>query len=169
MKKYLYQATCVLPAEDFLRFPSENLRVKVSPVDFFNSKHSFIWRLSAIIGGKLSGNSGENKFQFLKYQLYRDEKMVAEAEVATRMPAFPFMTKNEIYIGSCRTILEERGRGYYPYLIASIEKDFPEMDYCMFVDEGNEASVRGVEKAGFQRVATLAKTKFGFYLIEKRL
>lgn len=84
--------------------------------------------------------------------------MVAEAEVATWMPVFPFMSKNEIYIGSCRTLPDERGKGYYPFLIATIQNDFHGMDFCMFVDEGNDASIRGVEKAGFTKVATLTKT-----------
>lgn len=104
-----------------------------------------------------------------EYQLVKNNKTVCVAEVATWMPVFPFMTVKEIYIGSCRTLPEERGKGYYPYLLAKIQEDYPENDFCMFVDEGNEASMRGVEKAGFRRVATLTKTKLGFYLIEKRL
>ncbi len=95
--------------------------------------------------------------------------MVCRAEVTTWMPAFPFMTKNEIYIGSCCTLPEERGKGFYPYLLVKIQEDYPENDFCMFVDEGNEASMRGVEKAGFSKVATLVKTRLGFYLVEKRL
>ena len=95
--------------------------------------------------------------------------MVSRAEVATWMPSFPFMTKNEMYIGSCSTLVEERGKGFYPYLLARIQEDFPERDFCMFVNDENEALIRGVEKAGFQKTATLTKTRLGFYLIEKRL
>lgn len=41
-KKFLFQATTASPAKNFLRFPEENLQIKVSTPRYFESKHAFL-------------------------------------------------------------------------------------------------------------------------------
>lgn len=163
MKKYLYYSYPEARAKYLLKDPTEDLLVRKEKIPFFKNKHSIIWHIFAWIGGKNRG------YQYAEYQLIKYGKVVSWAEVATWLPAFPFMSWKGVYIGTCRTLAEERGRGYYPYLLSKIQDDMSQKDFCMFIDEGNEASIRGVEKAGFRPFATLKKTKLGFYLIEERL
>lgn len=161
MEKYLYYSTSESNVDSafLLKDPSEELHVKVTKISPFRNTHSMVWKFSSLFGGGL----------FVEYQLLKNGVVVCDSEVTNWMLSFPFMSRRGIYIGSCRTKLEERGRGYYPYLIAKIKETLPNRDYYMFVDEGNHASIRGVEKAGFYRYATLRKTRLGLYLIKEKL
>lgn len=69
-----------------------------------------------------------------------------------------------IHIGPCRTVPEERGKGYYPYLLERIVGKNPQKEYYMIIDEKNLSSIREVEKVGFKRFA-IGKKRFGLYVI----
>lgn len=64
---------------------------------------------------------------------------------------FPFMDKRDaIYIGHCKTMLEHRGKGFYPILLTRILADNEGVVVAfMAIEVDNAASIRGVEKAGF--------------------
>ncbi len=117
-----------------------------------------LWNLFSFVNGKYN-----------EYQLYRDDKLVSTAEVVTWLLIFPFMPRKGIHIAPCRTMPEERGKGYYSYLLRLIVEGNPEGDFYMIVNESNTASIRGVEKAGFFRFAVGKKTRFGRYVITKHL
>lgn len=97
------------------------------------------------------------------------DQVVTTAEVCRKFWKFPFMTAKSFHIGPCMTKPSCRGRGYYPYLLQQIIKDYPRNDFFMIVDEKNEASIRGVTKAGLQPFAKGIKNKFGQYVITERL
>lgn len=164
MKKYLYRATSQAIASQMLKNPSEHLELRVEYISFFSSKHAFLWKIVSYISNYING-----KTRYVKYSLVKDNKIVSYAEVTGWMLCFPFMSSNEVYIGSARTLPEERGRGYFPYLLCRIQDELPQKDFCMFVDEDNIASIRGVKKAGFRQYATLKKARFGIYLIDEPL
>lgn len=159
MEKYLYYSTSLVEANSLLKIPTEELQIRRVRIPLFKNRHSFEWKLSSLLGGGF----------YEEYQLLKNGNIVCNSEVANWMPSFPFMSYKGIYIGSCRTVPTERGRGYYPYLICKIKESLPNHVFYMFVDEGNDASIRGVTKAGFHRYALLKKTKFGFYKIKEKL
>lgn len=80
---------------------------------FLESRHTFVWRIFSFC---LCGT-------YCRWRLYRGEKMVSEAEVVSWLPIFKFMPPDGIHIGPCRTVPDERGKGYYPYLLRLIVKD----------------------------------------------
>ena len=140
-----------------LKHENEQLMVKRVRPAIFGSLHNLLWRLGSINGC------------YWEYQLLREGKVVSRAEVISWFPKFSFMPRQGIHIGPCRTETEERGRGYYPYLLSCIVGEQPESEYYMIVNDTNLPSIRGVEKAGFRRFAEGRKTRLGRYIITKEL
>ena len=63
-------------------------------------------------------------------------------------------------IGGAYTKPSARGQGIYPFIINKIVlTGSGSTPFYMIVDERNEASVRGIEKAGFQRFENLTKER----------
>jgi len=119
----------------------------------FRFNFHLTWRLSYVFGG-----------YYRIYRLYREEKLVCSAEIVTWIPQFGFMPFDGIQIGPCVTEREERGKGYYPYLLSQIIDIYPHKDFYMIIHETNIASVRGVQKKGFQKWARSGKNRFGIYV-----
>ena len=62
---------------------------------------------------------------------------------------YPFLKKNEFCIGPCNTVENARGLGIYPYVLQKILSDNQGAVYYMLIKKDNNASIRGVKKAGF--------------------
>ena len=79
--------------------------------------------------------------------------------------------KYDAEIKYCLTLPEYRGRGIYPMILTSIAsylraKGFRNLFIC--VEKNNIASIRGIEKAGFQALRTIKLIKlFGIQLSRK--
>ena len=130
-----------------------SLDVKVVKPHLFRDLHSFIWRFFTLFSGLYD-----------EYQLYRGDKLASKAEVVSWLPIFSFMPFNGIHIGPCRTEEEERGKGYYPYLLSRIIESIPSKDFYMIIADNNLSSIRGVEKIGFKKYSKGRKTIMGRYV-----
>jgi RimJ/RimL family protein N-acetyltransferase len=67
------------------------------------------------------------------------------------------LADSECEVKFCLTRPEFRGRGLYPAALTTIQQYLRQRGYkrCFIcVKEGNEPSIRGIEKAGFQRVGS---------------
>lgn len=148
-----------LEGDGVLQNKDEILETKIYKPRFSDNIHTFLWKLTSLL---LRGS-------YLEYQLWRDDKLLSKAEVITWLPVFCFMPKKGIHIGPCRTVPEERGKGYYPYLLRQIINRDPTQDYYMIVNDNNLSSIKGVEKAGFRRFAWGIKTRMGRYVIKGAL
>ena len=75
---------------------------------------------------------------------------------------FPFMGPHDYEIGPCFTDKRFRGRGIYPSVLRHIiqNKSMSGEWYWMNVDENNISSIRGIEKAGFERVGESTKSRW---------
>ena len=105
----------------------------------FLNVHNLIWHVFSWMRGKL----------FFEYQALKDGKVVSTAQVVTKLPIFPFMTKDSWHIGPCMTVKEERGKGFYPLLLQYIRDNHPSHgDYYMMTNEHNISSQRGIAKVG---------------------
>lgn len=134
----------------------ENLHTKII-YPFTENLHALIWRIvSFLLGGS-----------YCKWQLIRGSKILSEAEVVSWLPVFKFMPRKGIHIGPCHTVADERGKGYYPYLLRQIVKSNTDKDYYMIVEQSNTASIRGVLKAGFVEIGGGIKTRSGQYVMVK--
>lgn len=93
--------------------------------------------------------------------LSENGELIHESLVIRKCYKFPFLKGRDIEIGPCKTNPEWRGKGIYPAVlryILSTEISDAGIAY-MIIDKNNNASIRGVEKAGFRRERKVRKTK----------
>lgn len=75
-------------------------------------------------------------------------------------------------IGNCLTSEAYRGQSVYPKMInriatASIENGVPEV--FIIVNAGNAASIRGIEKAGFELYASIKAKRFLLFYFDQKI
>ncbi|HEY6978203.1 MAG TPA: hypothetical protein VH396_18005 [Chitinophagaceae bacterium] len=71
--------------------------------------------------------------------------------------------KDALTIGPCETIKSHRGKGIYPAVLSTIQKDNPDAELVIFVKMSNAPSIQGIMKAGFQKILRFKMLKiFGF-------
>lgn len=88
---------------------------------------------------------------FKEYDVLINNEIVSKAVLISKVPTYGFLPDKGIHVCYCETIPEVRGRGYYPLLLRYIQNDMPENNLYMIVDVNNDASIKGIEKAGFVR------------------
>lgn len=120
----------------------------------FSSIHAMLWTITK--------GSGFYKIYTL---INRKGEKVCYAETLNKCPFLRFLPRNVVHIGPCMTPPEHRGNGYYPLLIKHIASLYRGVDCYMFVHESNIASIKGIEKAGFERIGTCKKF-LNFYFQE---
>ncbi len=126
-------------------------------VPSFLNIHNLIWHIFSWMRGKL----------FFEYQAVKDGKVLSTAQVVTKLPIFPFMSKDSLHIGPCMTMKEERGKGFYPLLLQYIRDSLPSVDLYMMTSDDNIASQRGIAKVGGVKIGEGVKDHFGRYVITK--
>ena len=95
------------------------------------------------------------------YCYRQNGQLVHTSYVVPKCYKFPFLSKHDYEIGPCTTYPDYRGKGYYPLMLKYIcstvgtEKTI----FYMIVDENNIASIKGIEKAGFQRCGSVRRTR----------
>lgn len=107
-----------------------------------------------------------------RYRIFyalHEGKIVHYSVVLPKFFKFPFMNPGDLEIGPCWTHGEYRGKGIYPFVLASILRTLRKQgrSFFIFSDENNTASQKGILKAGFTRCGTGAKKgKLGIYTME---
>lgn len=94
------------------------------------------------------------------WYLRHGSQVVHTSCVVPRCCKFPFLKKDEYEIGPCVTQEAYRSRGIYQYMLRCITASQPDAVFYMIVRSTNEPSVRGIEKAGFQRCGTVVRSRF---------
>jgi len=72
------------------------------------------------------------------------------------------MGKWDYEIGPCFTYPKFRGKGVYPQMLKYISSNVGAENsiFYMIVDETNLPSIKGIEKAGFQKCGTIKVSRF---------
>ena len=92
------------------------------------------------------------------YIVRNGNKVIHTSYVIHRCFKFPFLDKQDIEIGPCYTLAEERGKGIYPYVLSVILESHLEHGVAyMIVDEDNMSSLNGITKLGFSSVGQVRK------------
>lgn len=104
---------------------------------------------------------------FLEYQIWKGEMLCATAQIVGRVFIFDFMPRkyHVIHVGPCWTNPKYRRLGLYNYLLNKICFDYPDEEKYIFAHKSNEASNKGMLKAGGIPFAEGYKSKFGIYKI----
>lgn len=99
-----------------------------------------------------------------KYRIFyltNGDELLHTSYVLPKCRKFPFLKENDYEIGPCYTYPKHRGKGIYPAVLKSICKNIGENNtiFYMIVNENNEASIRGIEKAGFIKCGIVKTTR----------
>lgn len=96
------------------------------------------------------------------YGLFDGNVCVHTSLVVPSCYKFPFLGSFDFAIGPCFTAKPYRRKGCYRYVLEHITADrmHPDATYYMIVSNTNTASVKGIEKAGFERCGCVKKSRF---------
>ena len=84
------------------------------------------------------------------------------SHTSTVMPKcfkFRYLGEKDCEIGPCYTTENFRGKGIYPAVLRYILSDYKADTFYMTVNENNASSIKGIEKAGFERCGKIKKSK----------
>lgn len=101
------------------------------------------------------------------YSIYHEGSVIHRSYVIHRCFKFPFLKRNDIEIGPCRTEEDWRGRNIYPFVLKWIAAGELEEQGRAFliISEKNKSSMAGARKAGFQKMCGVRKGFFHIYRI----
>lgn len=97
----------------------------------------------------------------LVYAVNETGEAIHTSYVVPKCFKFSFMNKNDYIIGPCYTNPDYRGLGIYPNVLRYITSKTGNCNtiFYMSVDESNLPSIKGIEKAGFDLVGKINKTR----------
>ena len=89
------------------------------------------------------------------YYAYKDgvcvhRSWVFEEKMQIHSLVTELLLENQIYIAWCETAGFARGLGIYPQVLGRIVQDYSDKQIFIAVNKNNAASIRGIEKAGFE-------------------
>lgn len=142
--------------------PYTELLIEKPSVDVFGNSLkgrviSLFWRIITFGKGKV-------------YTIRDDRGVVIHYScVFPRCYKFPFLKKRDFEVGPCFTAREYRGKGLYPYVLMQIAKQelLEDNGLYLMINTENEASIRGVKKAGFKPLALMKRDVFGRHVVAK--
>lgn len=113
-------------------------------------------------------------FTFYKYAIIDDEtkREIACTHISKNLPHFDFIHRlgGGYHIGPDFTVPEFRGLGFHPYILSCVLKDTIKKDPNEFiyiiVSDWNIASIKGIEKSGFNFVCSTKHEEFQYKLVE---
>lgn len=124
-----------IPGERFLSFKTRVVRI-------------YFWLLSY---GRFS----------VAYARSLDGQVVHTSYIVGSRLKFPFMGAADFEIGPCYTNVEFRGLGIYPAVLRYILTcKYGYGYFWMNVSQNNISSIRGIEKAGFERYGYSSKSRW---------
>lgn len=99
-----------------------------------------------------------------------DGQIIHYAYVVPRCYKFPFLRRGkqrDIEIGPCYTANSSRGLGIYPFVLTKIiENEINDYEFAyMIVEDWNHASIKGIQKVGFQKIGRIRKDSIRRYEI----
>ena len=112
---------------------------------------------------------------YLLILVYKDNYLVHRTSIFPRYFRFPFMNKRDLQIGATWTCSKHRGKGIATYCLNKACTVFPQSVLWYLVHFTNIASIKVVEKVGFDYVGQgVRKSKYGLkifgnFTIEKEL
>jgi hypothetical protein len=88
----------------------------------------------------------------LCYAVFDGEKLVHTSWIFKKKSVTKQLGyKDALTIGPCETIKSHRGKGIYPAVLSTIQKNNRDAQLVIFVKISNAPSIQGIMKAGFQK------------------
>ena len=104
------------------------------------------------------------------YWMFDSDIVVHKSFLYTNVQIIKLINKSGLVIGSCYTNPNYRGRSIYPKVISHIAKENKEFEELfLVVDTDNIASIKGIEKAGYKKIAYIKAKKWLFLYFDKKI
>ena len=100
------------------------------------------------------------------FSIKESGKLVHNSFLFKKAHVLRLLGKKGPVIGDCVTSPEYRGRSIYPFVINKIALESLKeghKEVFVIVNSGNQASIRGIEKAGFHQFAHVKAKRFLFF------
>ena len=125
---------------------------------------------------KIKTNYKINKSEVSKgktcYFIEESSKVIHKSYLFSKVFLLKSINKRGPVIGNCSTLKSHRGLSIYPYVINKIAKDVLENNnkpVYIIVDKNNLSSIRGIEKAGFSKLASIVAKRWLWFYRNKQI
>lgn len=102
------------------------------------------------------------------YWVYDEGNVVHKSFIFKNVHLLSLLNRSGITIGNCYTNPEYRGQSIYPKIISYIYKE-KKQQTLMIVDSNNISSIKGIEKAGFKRIAHIKTKRWLIFYFNKEI
>lgn len=106
------------------------------------------------------------------YFIKDNNKIVHKSFLIPKVYLMKSLNKKGPVIGDCVTVNSHRGQSIYPYVINKIAQDVINNDKTevyVIVNSNNLSSIRGIEKAGFSKLASIVATRWLWFYFKRKI
>jgi RimJ/RimL family protein N-acetyltransferase len=108
-----------------------------------------------------------------KYFIKENEVLVHSSSLFNKLNILRLIQKKGPAIGDCFTNPDYRGKSIYPFVINFIAKELLEenriKEVFIIVNRDNIKSIRGIEKAGFNKFYSIKATRWLYFYFNKNI
>ena len=108
----------------------------------------------------------------IRYYIFESNSIVHESYLFSKIFLLRCVKKTGPVIGDCMTNKKFRGQSIYPYVINHIVNETLSSDVkevFVIVNKSNPSSIRGIEKAGFNKFASIKSNKWLLFYFNKKI
>lgn len=105
-----------------------------------------------------------------RYYIEDNGILVHDSFLYEKVYLLRLINKKGPVIGSCFTNIKYRGQSIYPYVINRIavdELNSGKKEVFMIVDQDNISSIKGIEKAGFEKLVSIKTKRWLWFYFNK--
>lgn len=106
------------------------------------------------------------------YFIEESNKVIHKSYLFSKVFLLKSINKRGPVIGNCSTLKSHRGLSIYPYVINKIAKDVilhSNKPVYIVVNKNNLSSIKGIEKAGFTKLASIVAKRWLWFYLDKRI
>jgi len=107
-----------------------------------------------------------------RYFIEENNVLIHQSYLYSKIFLMRLLNNNGPVIGNCFTHPKYRGQAIYPYVINHVAKNTLDLGYknvFVIVDQSNNASIKGIEKAGFERYASLDTKRWFIFHVRPKI
>ncbi|TXD81684.1 hypothetical protein ESY86_16805 [Subsaximicrobium wynnwilliamsii] len=107
-----------------------------------------------------------------KYYIEKNDLLIHQSYIYNEVFLLRLIKKRGPVIGNCFTHPEFRGKSIYPYVINCIAKNSLNLgakEVFVIVNQSNAGSIKGIEKAGFEKYVSIDTKRWLIFYIKPRV
>lgn len=107
-----------------------------------------------------------------RYAIRDSDKIIHKSYLFHNVYLLKLLKKNGPVIGDCKTNTAYRGQSIYPFVINSIAQEIisnERKEVFIIVNQDNLSSIKGIEKAGFSKYASIKAKRWVWFYLKKQI